>query len=389
MRINRIGALLIVIAGVVPLTGCGEPAASSAVAVDVAALDAGNYSFSPTEVDGTGRAANREAIRIGAITPLGSDIDPRFPNTLTTYRSHQITPAQPPEYSWLKADEFDFVAPGLVAGWESKSTRRTDIESGREFVTQTMRFRSPDDARSAAAALSARRPGDGYPIPGYPDAISKKVDNTAYTPNQNVSGWLVRESMLLYIEVTDWVNVPYETADSAGIVARFFDKQGAALRDYTPTPLNELDKLPADVDDLLKHTLSVQGEKPDATRGLYPMTAALHFRRQPSAAQRTYTDAGVDYMAVRSTMVFRTKDEAAAERFVMSLYSGAASDPTYRPADPVRGIPTSRCYTAPSTASISQCYVAVGRYVTNVSGPNIQATHQRTAAQYKLLAGLK
>ena len=54
------------------------------------------------------------------------------------------------------------------------------------------------------------------------------------------------------------------------------------------------------------------------------------------------------------------------------------------------GLPDARCIKPKETGSTSLnkpiCWIAVGRYVGQVSGANEQDLHQRTAAQYKLLA---
>ncbi|WP_442943442.1 DUF7373 family lipoprotein [Nocardia sp. NBC_00565] len=89
----------------------------------------------------------------------------------------------------------------------------------------------------------------------------------------------------------------------------------------------------------------------------------------------------------RRILVFRTRDDSAATKFVTeSAELGAAVD--RRAVDPPDDVPNTSCvqdYSAPSDAQF-RCFVAYRRYAALLLGRRLWETQQMAAAQYALFA---
>ncbi|MEV0333024.1 hypothetical protein [Nocardia sp. NPDC050717] len=401
MRKTRVGSALVVVLGLV-LSSCGndgDNAAQSTPTIDVAALDSGNYPTTPTNLEATrfpNSGALQEAIRIGAATPLPFQYDPRF--IYSKGGRGGLHPTKTPTIGGTGIDfkDFNTVIPGLVAGWESSANRRDEISAGRTVTTVTMRFETADQAKFAATELFNRTPGSPYQVPNYSDALIKVEDDPEPMPVQNLRAMLVRGDMLLHIQVEDWLGLPYDPAADAVVAQKYFDKQIEMLRSYAPTPLSDIKALPLDHDALLAHALPTEeknrpknGTSPAA---VYPAQAVLHLEDNAQTMSAAFADAGIDYVAFDTGSVYRTRDEAAAGRFVAAMNTGTLDDRDYAKVDSPANLPTTSCFDKNPAVKYSSarptCHGIIGRYVFAVSGLNLQDVHQRAAAQYKLLAAL-
>ncbi|MFD3705077.1 hypothetical protein ACFWUP_18225 [Nocardia sp. NPDC058658] len=388
------------------LSACGDDTeaatAPPAPKIDITTLDSGNYPTTPVDVEATRKptsGAQRESIRIGAATPVAVQYDPRFVFGTGNHSRHRhLTPIEPPSFSGVGIDYKDFnaVIPGLVAGWESSSSRREVSNGGRETATMSIRFETPDQAAFAATELSNRAPGPARTIPGYPNVPAKVEHNTQNLPFQNLRAWLARGDMLLFIQVTDWLGLPYDADSDAVVAQRFFDKHLEMLRSYTPTPLSEISKLPLDTEGLLSHVLPAEvtsrSESGTSPSAVYPAQAALHFEKKSESARAAYADAGIDYLAFDAATVFRARDENAATRFQAWSESQTSENTNYVKADSPPNLPSFRCFAVNPAAKSAflekpQCVGTFGRYVISTSSKSLQDVHQRISAQYKLLNG--
>lgn len=402
MRKLRVSSALVTL-GLV-LGACGDSsdaAAPPAPKIDIATLASGNYPTTPVDSESTRvptSGALREAIRIGAATPAPFQYDPRFVFANGFAGGRHITPVDPPYFpgAGIEGKDLEATIPGLVAGWESSGDRRDESNAGRTVDTITVRFQTADQAKHAAAELSNRTPGSVYSIPSYSDALAKLEPKPTPMPVQNLRAWLPRGDMLYFIEVADWLGLPYDPAADAAVAQKFFDKQIEMLRSSTPTPLSDIDKLPLDTEGLLSRTLPTEAEKRSktSTRGaaVYPAQAALHLEEHPASASAAYTDAGLDYVSLDIGVVSRTRDEAAAARFHAWLDSEFSSNTTYVKADAPPNMPTFTCFGIDSKSptsflSMPTCQGTIGRYVIGASASSLQDAQQRIAAQYKLLNG--
>jgi len=397
----RLSSALLTLGFALAACGGSDAATPSAPAVDVTKLDSGNYpttavDLEPSRVPTSG--ALREAIRIGAATPIASQFDPRFIFATGFGGGRHITAVDPPYFSGsgIESTDFNTVVPGVVAGWDSSANRRDQLYAGREVSTITLRFSTPDQAKFAATELSNRTPSSAYQIPSYPDSLAKLEVKTDPLRLQHLRAWLVRGDMLLSIDVTDPIGLPYDPAADAEVVRKYFDKQLELLRTYTPTPLNEIDKLPLDTEGLLGHVLPTEAakrpKKGTSSSAAYPLQAVLHLEEHPAIMVPAYTDAGVDLVAFDTGSVYRTRDEAAAGRFRAALDNETTSDTDYMKVDGPPNLPVVHCFNAKPEVKYASdapptCHGVIGRYVFGVSGTNLQDVYQRAAAQYKLLVG--
>ncbi|MFD3705081.1 hypothetical protein ACFWUP_18245 [Nocardia sp. NPDC058658] len=279
--------------------------------------------------------------------------------------------------------------PGVLAGWRTAGQRRDHFDAGRGITTITQRFTNSDQSRFAYEELGRRTKGVPGEIPGYPDARVRVAVTKGGYVTQYMRAWLVRGDMLIHIEVTDPVSAHYDAAANADIVKRFFDKQLEMLESYAPTPVSELETLPLDVDGMVSRTLSVEK---DTIGRVYPAQALEHLASRPDKLTPAMSDAGVDYASFATGSVFRTRDPAAAVRYMAAEEADSTTDPKYTQVDGPPNMPGAHCYnTKPGEKFFAStppiCITTVGRYVIKSVGANIQDAHQRLAAQYKLLAG--
>lgn len=385
----------IMLATVAVLTSaCGDQ--NQHTQIDVSKLDVGNNPTTPIDIESLrtpSSGATREAIAIGNHTPLPFEYDSRFGYGHFIGYRQRVTTEEPPAFEKAGITSKIFVAevPGLVAGWRAFGQRRNWPDLGRNIETYTLRFETSDAATNAARKLADRSPGEIYRIKEYNDALVK-VAQPDPDPSGAMRAWLTRNDMLVYIAITDPVSRPFDAEDNSSIATKFFDKQIEMLQNYHRTPLNEIPSLPIDIDGLLSRTM--HGEKKNKDTAVYPARVAVSMTKLPIPVSNAYTDAGVDYVAISSATVYRARDAASAERLVAAFGNGALDLTGLLPADPPPNMPTAICYSIdPNDSTYTdltpRCTITAGRYVARVGGANLQDTHQRAAAQYKLLIDLE
>ncbi|WP_327112728.1 hypothetical protein OHB12_29535 [Nocardia sp. NBC_01730] len=395
MRIRSLTCAAL-IACVFATSACGGDTTEQADVqrVDVTKLDSGSYPTAPIDIerfrtDQSGAA--REAIRIGAATPLVSDIDNRYIYQ-NPYRTHATTPKSPPSLKAVDRSEFDAVAPGLVTGWYTQGQRRKEFGIGSEVLIYVLRFSDESHASAAVKELIERVPGDSISIPGYPAARARHNAHTEFGTNFLSTG-LAHGEMALLVQINDPISRPFAPGPPADLTGRSFDKLIDMLRQYTPTPIDKISALPLDVDGMLSRTVPlddnnkpVDGSDPS---GVYPAQALLHSEQDPNSARSAYADAGVDYAAAVGAVVLRAKDSAGTTRLLAAISAPVSAE--YDKLDSPANLPEAKCFKpkkGPSKSPLDKpvCYFAFDRYVAQVSSNNVQDLQQKTAAQYKLLA---
>ncbi|WP_410873789.1 hypothetical protein [Nocardia sp. A7] len=369
-----------------------EPTRSS---VDITKLDAGNYPTKPIDVEALRDSSSgsvRESVRIGNSTPVPYEYDSRLAYGLDYNRSQIITPAEPPypDEVGIKVERKNFTNefPGLVAGWRTHATRRSNSGEGRGIDTWSVRFDTPENARNAAAKMAGLIPGSAHTIDGHPGAQTKVTPAEPGDITPKMRSWLAHEDMLIYLQISDPVSRPFEIPDNAEIVKKFYDKQIERLRGYSRTPIQEIPRIPLDVDGLLSHTLPA--DKVTSRIGVYPTHVVVSQAALPVAAASAYADAGVDYIVSSGAFVYRAKDAAAAERLSAAFVGGTLSpELVTAEASPPPHMPNAKCNSGdPNRSTPPSCSYTVGRYLVRVGGANLQDVYQRAAAQYLLLADL-
>ncbi|WP_422615825.1 DUF7373 family lipoprotein [Nocardia lijiangensis] len=396
MRIRPILCVLAIT--LVASVGCGsDQGPSNASKYDVSQLDSGNYPTTPRDpekarTDKSGRLL--EAARIGAVVPLAADVDGKFAFKTTIYIDRRLTPDFIPRdiNGANTPDEFNSMAPGFVAGWYTRGQRRQGIALGRALDMHTLRFETADQARAAADRIADRldenAPGDRVAIPGFSSARGKWS-----LGKRRLEALLAQDALLLMVRVEDPVSEPADPAPLSELAQRAFTKMLDGLKNYTPTPLDQLNSLPIDVDGMLRRTLPLE-DKSQFTANTDPSMvltrqAWLHAAYQPNLVKAAYADAGVDLVGVSGGNLYRTRDFASSERLIAALNGQDSSK--YKAIDSPPNMPGVQCFDRRNPKDSSsryppQCYFAYDRYVAEISGDNPQHVYQRVAAQYKILA---
>ncbi|WP_433599661.1 DUF7373 family lipoprotein [Nocardia sp. CA-135953] len=373
---------------------CGDSNDATTPAIDVTKLDSGNYPTTPRDMESTRTAdsgANLESVRIGNSIPLPFEIDGKFAYQRLASVDGRTTLKSPATMTAISSKEFPDLATGLVAGWESSGERRKNPWVGSSVIIDTLRFSDAAKAETAARRLADRQaeldPGETVTIPEHPSARAK------WSPGKRtLDSFLAHDAMLLYVYITDPVSEPVDTAPLIAFTQATFTKSIDALKNYSPTPIDQLGSLPLDVDGLLGRTLPLEERQMsisgiDRTR-LLTARSALPAERFPALSKAAFDDAGVDLVAYSGEKVFRTRDVSSTVRLIAALIDQRSDG--YRPIDAPPNMPDAKCFDTKDkkTSSLSYppvCYLAYDRYVAKVEGTNVQEAYQKAAAQYKLL----
>ncbi|WP_169333678.1 DUF7373 family lipoprotein [Nocardia higoensis] len=387
--------LALALAALAAVAGCGTSGGNTGVPeINVAALNSGNFPTVPWTVEavpGTGRYL--EAIRIANVTPLVVDIDPRYSFQRHQYRADRRNTPDSPPILYSISDEANFaeLAEGFVAGWQSNGERRAQPLLGREATLYTLRFETAAQAQTAAGRIADRQaadfPGEPVALEGFADARSKWSTSKRY-----LDTWLADGIMLIGVHIDDPVSEPADPAPLVDFTRRALSMQLEMLRDFQPTAVADLDSLPADTDGLLGRTLPIEDRDRPADgvdrSWVGPAHAALHPESRPAQASAAFTDAGVDLVAAAGSRLYRARDADGAIRLRAALARTEAD--RYLPAQAPPDMPDAQCYQVADESDNLMyppfCYIAYGRIVARVHGSNTQELHQKTAAQYKLLA---
>lgn len=379
-------------AALVLATGCASDNGSLPT-IDLDQLDTGNYQSTPRDPNGakpdrTGSAL--EAIRIGAVVPLPMDVDASYKFQRMTTPTARTTPTIPGSITGIEKADFPAVTSGLIAGWVTSGERRVRPFVGRQAWIYVYRFGTEAEATSAAQKIAEKQQekgsGQAVSIPGRPESRNS-------WKNRSLDSWLVHGSMLIGVRLNDPLTEPPDPAAALDFASKAYTKTIESLGSYSPTPPDKIAELPIDVDGMLSRTLP--GDEDQWVAGVpegavEPAQAALIRERVPGTAKPAYADAGVDLVASDGTArVYRTSDSTASERLLEAFVAPDAE--FLKQIDSPRNLPIARCFdkkdsSVKGSAYQPVCYVAYGRFLARVTDSDIQDLHQRTSAQYKLLA---
>ncbi|WP_369023229.1 DUF7373 family lipoprotein [Nocardia cyriacigeorgica] len=383
------------------VSGCGDSEAKDTApgGVDTAQLDPGNYPTKPRTADELttpSSGMNREAARLAEHVPLIMDIDDRLVYSQTNMQGRRYTSAQPPTHreDVSMVENFNEVVPGLVVGWGTGGQRRQESGLGENANLRVLRFQTSDQAKHAQRVLP-----DAF-LKKYPeyrpiDIPSYSAARTFASPNGWLSTWHVRDAFLIYVHTAPGLNPAKDPAPAVDMAKKILDKQIELLNGYQPTPVDQIPALPADIDGLFARTLPVEdaaqsGLPEDDVVGVYPVEAGIHLSKRFDLDQQAFADAGVDLVSRGDSWVFRAKDDDAAVRLLAAELSQV--DWQYKPAESPPGMPDAKCFEKNQddpfvTYSLMAptCYFTAGRHVAIVEADQIQAVHQKAAAQYLLL----
>lgn len=268
----------------------------------------------------------------------------------------------------------------------TKATQGTEERDG--LAVSVLRFPDPASATAAAKEIdsvdfAANKENVAVTLPQYADASAH------WRPSVPTLGTTIAHGVFV-------VSI---LADSRSIdLGRLIDKTQKYLKaelpeldKFSPTPVARLGSLQQDPDHVLVRTLHTSGEvsAPDGQgEAVYSLRGYLNYIQDQSTRYPVLLRAGVDRVALTpQIIVFRTRDDAAAQRFIVDS-AGLGSVASHEPADPPRHVPGAVCVqdtTAPDAAQI-RCFVSYRRYVALILGQRLWQTQELAAAQYALLA---
>lgn len=360
------------------------------IPVDLAALDVGNYPTEPREV---GLVANMdqarfiEAERLGDLVPTPADIDPRFIHTNPSIASVFIDP-EASLGKIMAVDRFAETAPDFIGGFVS-SAQTEPNNRGIDLVNAVLIFPDADTAKEAAAALERADfeyvdRNEPIEIPGYPDAIAH------WQPQeQSIGSWYATGHLVIYTWIYDYLKIWLEKVDRQALLdltRQSLDTIVPALREFTPTPVDQLMTLPRDREGMVGRTLPRPREDSWINPpGVYSASTARHFTSDPVSAAAMIETAGADLYANDGAEVFRARDIAGAQHIRDEL--GGLTRKFTRSESPAN-LPAAQCkeYIGRERMAVRfYCAVSFDRYAAYVWSHQLLDAQQRIAAQYALL----
>lgn len=407
---RTLGALAVIVA--TATTGCAVAGHPQPEQPDLSGLDVGTYGVGPlaAPAEGSERYGRViESVRMGEAVIDPAEVDPGLSYALGTVRASPLpTPVKTngllaaPARAVLQ--RYGMVAGFVVGGADRDVSSLPVVGSARMMTVLLLRLPDADAARQAAQEIdaidAAVSPDNvGVDIDRHPSAHAHWRPAVPTMAATMADGPFVI-SLLIGHTATD-------RDAMAGLVADTFDAQLARLREFEPTPRDEIARLPLDRDGMLARMVP---EKP----GQWQYPAAI--------SVSTVETAGWNSAVIPKGVVFgpraahlrigRASDhgpagqplellgyngandslgrfaDAATARRDFDAFADEAEMPGYGPIDAPRGIPDVRCVqylsAGPQWPRYS-CRLLYGRYQAFLRGRTIESTHQRVAAQYALL----
>ncbi|WP_327095512.1 hypothetical protein OIE68_36830 [Nocardia vinacea] len=267
------------------------------------------------------------------------------------------------------------------------------LRSRKKLIISVLRF--PTEAASRKAAedfdlITNSDPGrHPIAIEGQPDARTSSADD--------ITGVSFVAHGPYIVMVNAGIPQPNQSA-LADIIGETINKQTARLDQTQPTPLDDVLDLPFDPDSLMRRTMPRAPDFSDPfiydwDFGSYQPAGELHFERNPAEVAKALEENGVDLVARRSSIVYRTRDLSAAFRLQSALVKPGKDDEVL---DSPPGLPDARCVKLDKSDAYrlfdSLCAVVYGRYVAVVQSKKAisaarvdVALNERAAAQYSVL----
>ena len=385
-------------ASVLLLAGCTTTVPGTPVAdpSGVPRPETGSYATTAREVAPmtTAQQVAAEGFRMMEIIPLGPDVDPAL--------RYGSSPGVGKISGSTKVTFGDGIGTALADAEVAAFTSTTDrvpggdsLAANRSLVMGLYRF--PDEAAARAAvanpALLAPEklysgdvalPKQEVSVPGYPaaKAFTRTREYTGGTKTVT-SGGLLASGRFVLAAWTSWGDV--------AVMKKFFDLQLKSLAGFTPTPVDKFSTLTRDHDDMLRYTLALKSAS--SYEATVTARGALPRQTDVTASQKSFADAGIDYVASALTTLYRARDAAGAallrDRFVdemKTFYTGATDSK-------VAGVPGGRCVVYPaykgSKDTRTMCVAAVGRYLVEASEAQQQLARQQLGASYLVLREAK
>ncbi|CAM3812933.1 DUF7373 family lipoprotein [Tsukamurella ocularis] len=231
------------------------------------------------------------------------------------------------------------------------------------------RFETPDAAKQAVADIRASTtsaPKVRIAVDGAPDVLASE-----FKPG-TVDAYVAQGPFVVNVSGTGPT-----TEQGARFVTKAYELELAKLKGFAPTAVAQIRTLDLDKDGILSRTLPGSGsDDPTLFENWYTWPGQLH-RLQDISKTDTYRAAGIDLVGSAGSVVYRTRDAAAATTMTRTA---AAKNPA------VPGIPQLPSVTCMTGGDLTFCWVPVGRYLGQVYDANAAVARQKAAAQFAILA---
>ena len=170
-----------------------------------------------------------------------------------------------------------------------------------------------------------------------------------------------------------------------------YDEEQALLRQFTPTPVDEIDSLPIDPDGILARMVATDpavSPRPSTAFAVYGPTGALRDQTRAIRADKLYEKWGVEQFAVSgSQLLYKLRDDQAARDMATAVIASSSDVEQEIAGDPT--VPNTRCFYAEATAANLRgytCRMWFGDIFTVVRADTAPSAIHMAAAQYVLLA---
>ncbi|WP_336085308.1 DUF7373 family lipoprotein [Nocardia sp. SSK8] len=383
------------------LAACGSPPEQAAVpdpVVETEKIDAGNYPTTPIDPASLGDATGPrviEAERLAEAIPLPTEISPELAYTYSYDKVRIFT--GPDSFAVarilnLKPEEFTAAAPGFVTGFRTSARSDKHRRLSYEIENLVMLFDDEQAAKNAAVGLGKEIPGSDASkysttsLAKYPEATAFWSPEYATFHSAAATGRFV-----IYTYLSDHLSNELSTSDLPTMTQkaeRSIEVISSGLTKFTPTPRDQWDQLPRDVDGILSMTVPSPNESQTYAiePAVYGRHAALHISEKTDEDKKLFEELGVDLVSYNGGLLYRTRDNEAAVKLVENR---STLGKLYKFASPPPGLPAAKCYEYKGTASAVirfQCSIASGRFAATISANQLADAHQRISAQYLLLA---
>ncbi|MFI9506396.1 hypothetical protein [Nocardia sp. NPDC052566] len=406
MRIGRGLFMAGLVAALAVTTACGSDSGGAAPTqpkVDPSQLDVGNLATKPKEYGkptSLDQARAVVAMRMGNYVPLPMDIigEVKHPPPATSgairlfidYGSGAIK-------GRMKADtqRLSDTAPGLISGFVSAGRSSDKPTVSYELENLVMLFNTEQDATRAADAMAT---AEADTSPDYESVSIGKFPaaHVLTTKDQHwqFRSWAATGRYVIFTYIYDSLLGELKEQDTSKMVARVeksIETVSARMKDFSAPAPDKLMDQDIDLDGMLARALPTVTDD-QAQRGIpgvYDRHGGLQLSGDPGADAKLFEETGVDRISWKGNLLYRAKDAAAAQRI-----AAEHSKPSklFRRVEPPKNLPFAHCreYIGGQAAAIKYyCTVSYDRYAADVDANQLADVHQRTSAQYAILANSK
>lgn len=395
VALRRILGVLASSALLAGVAGCGSVVAGEAVRAkpDLSGLSVGNYPTEPIDY-GTAKddeaARYREGQRLGDYVAIPFEADPVYMKRLLGTGGPVVMDRRDMQ-SLVINDTFDEIAPDLVAGWVHAWGSEGEI--GATQVISIAVLMLPDATRAEAVAAALEHDDFTYNVDNRPVQIPRYPHSKAHRrPGiASLGSWTSHDRYVVFVKYEDFSGKS-ELADMVEQTESLLDVQMPLLNEFEPTPADQLENIPLDPDGVLRLALpkSETATAMFGPAGTSRGRGALYYLSGLNSLD-FLDQAQVVAIALGESVVMRSETVGGAEKLwkLLRPTEGATES---EPLDVPAGITEGKvaCYRRkieeyenPSNF----CVLQTGKFFAQVEGAQVQDLHQKTSAQYALLAG--